>query len=348
MLRSAVIGLGVGEQHARYYNSHGTCELSALCDLDIEKAKEIANVYGDLIITDDWKSICDNKDIDIVSLASFDHHHAQQILYAIKQQKHIFVEKPLCITRDELSDIYRAWLGCSNIHIVSNLPLRTAPLFRWLKSKIKSGEFGKIYAIDGEYLYGRIDKITKGWRKDIDDYSVIEGGGIHIIDLILYLTGQYPNKVSSIGNKIVTRGSAFRYDDYAVSSFQFESGMIARLSSNFGCVHPHQHILKIFGTKATFILDDMGARLQKHRDPLNYDDYQKIPDKSEEKPKAQPILLLPKPNSKAELIDDLVKAILSKDNKGLTLHEFRLMNVCLTAVEALKSGQTEEIILIDE
>ncbi len=348
MLKAAVIGLGVGEQHARYYDSHEGCELSALCDLDIEKAKEIAGGYGDLITTDNWKDICSDKNIDIVSLASFDHHHAEQLLYAIKQQKHIFVEKPLCITREELSDIYSAWCGSSNLHIVSNLPLRTAPLFRWLKSEIESGAFGEIYAIDGEYLYGRIDKITKGWRKDIDDYSVIEGGGIHMLDLMLYLTGQYPNKVSSLGNKIVTRGSEFRYDDYAASSFQFESGMIARLSSNFGCVHPHQHILKIFGTKATFILDDMGARLQKHRDPLNYDDYQKVPDKSKEKPKAQLISLSPKPDSKAELIDDLVKAILSEDNKGLTLHEFRLMNVCLTAVEALKSGQTEEIILIDE
>ncbi|MGH1456363.1 MAG: Gfo/Idh/MocA family protein [Alphaproteobacteria bacterium] len=347
MLKAAVIGLGVGEQHARYYHSHKRCDLTTLCDLDIDKAKNIAENYGSPKCTEMWQDVCADPDIDILSIASFDHHHAEQVLAALKYRKHIFVEKPLCITRKELNAIRAAWEN-SNLHIVSNLPLRTAPLFRWLKTEIAKGVLGEIYAVDAEYLYGRVEKITKGWRKDITDYSVIEGGGIHMLDLILFLTGQYPKRVSSIGNKIVTKNTEFQYDDYAASTFEFESGMIARLSSNFGCVHPHQHILKIFGTKGTFILDDLGARLQKSRDPLNFDDYQKIPDKDKKKPAAEMINLAAKPQSKGELIDDLMDAINANHNAGLTLHEFRLMNTCLSAVESLKSGQPEKIGIIDE
>ncbi|PCJ99950.1 MAG: dehydrogenase [Zetaproteobacteria bacterium] len=347
MLKAAVIGLGVGEQHARYYDAHDGCTLHSLCDLNIDKARDVAGGYDNVTITDNWRDICADNDVDIVSLASFDHHHAVQMVAALNAGKHIFVEKPLCLSRAELKEIHGIWRN-SDLHIVSNLPLRTAPLFRWLKAEIAKGALGDIYAIDGEYLYGRVEKITKGWRKDIKEYSVIEGGGIHMLDLILCLTGQYPVRVASVGNQIVTKDTDFHHDDYAASTFQFESGMIARLTSNFGCVHPHQHILKVFGTKATFILDDFGPRLQKNYDPLNFDDYQKVSDKHKENPKAEEILLAPKPKSKAELIDDLVDAIKNKDDRGLTLHEFRLINVCLTAVEALKSGQTETIGIFDE
>lgn len=345
MYKVAVIGLGVGEQHARYYRDHVECDLVMLCDYDLDKATTAAKEYGCSIVTDSWKDVFQNPEIDIVSIASFDHHHAEQLIAALSSGKHVFVEKPLCTLRKELNDIVPAWKG-SGVSLVSNLPLRTAPLFRWLKDAISKGDLGEIYAIDGEYLYGRVDKITKGWRKDIDDYSVIEGGGIHMLDLMLFLTEQYPSQVTSIGNKIVTKGTDFQYDDYAVSTFEFDSGLIARLSSNFGCVHPHQHVLKVFGTKATFILDDMGSRIQYKRDPLNSDDYQK--NKDIKKPKAEFLDYAAKPESKAELIDDLVDAIRTKDSSGLTLHEFRLMNACLSAAESLKSGKTEEIGIIYE
>ena len=49
----------------------------------------------------------------------------------------------------------------------------------------------------------------------------------------------------------------------------FKNGAIAKITSNFGCVHKHQHVLKIYGTKKTFIYDDMGARIFNKRDPFS-------------------------------------------------------------------------------
>ena len=48
--------------------------------------------------------------------------------------------------------------------------------------------FGKIYLIEANYNYGRLEKIVKGWRGKIYNYSVTHGGGIHLIDLIIQLT----------------------------------------------------------------------------------------------------------------------------------------------------------------
>jgi predicted dehydrogenase len=94
------------------------------------------------------------------------------------------------------------------------------------------------------------------------------GGGIHMIDLMLWLTGQRPQSVQAVGNRICARGTDFQYDDFTAATMIFESGMIGRITANFGCVHRHQHVVRVFGTRKTFILDDAGPRLMTARDPV--------------------------------------------------------------------------------
>ena len=72
----------------------------------------------------------------------------------------------------------------------SNLILRYTPRFANLKQKLEASELGKIYLMEASYDYGRIHKIISGWRGEIPFYSVMHGGGIHLIDLLLWLTNQ--------------------------------------------------------------------------------------------------------------------------------------------------------------
>jgi predicted dehydrogenase len=101
------------------------------------------------------------------------------------------------------------------------------PLYRWLRGAIEAGELGEIYAFDGDYLYGRLHKITDGWRASVVDYSVMQGGGVHLVDLMMWLTQQRPVAVTALGNSISTKGSAFRYHDFMAATFQFDSGLVA-------------------------------------------------------------------------------------------------------------------------
>jgi len=48
---------------------------------------------------------------------------------------------------------------------------------------------------------------------------------------------------------------------------KFPSGLMAKVSANFGCVLPHHHNLTVYGTVATFVHDQLGARLYTSRDP---------------------------------------------------------------------------------
>lgn len=302
----AVVGLGIGEQHARMYASLSECSVKALFDLDEERAGRLAKEFPGSLPVKSFEDILGSDEVDIVSIASFDDAHFAQVRAALNAGKHVFVEKPLCQTADELNEIRSLLNARPQVHLASNLVLRGADLYRWLKAEISSGEFGDIYAFDGDYLYGRLHKITDGWRGESARYSVMLGGGIHMIDLLLWLTGQRPESVCAVGNNISTKETRFRYDDFTAATLTFPSGMVARITANFGCVHAHQHVLRIFGTRKTFVLDDAGPRIMTGRDPL---------ERGLPVPQAQPILLNTKPEHKGILIPDFVRSILSGERQ---------------------------------
>lgn len=317
----AVIGLGVGAEHARAFARMG-CNVRWLFDHEPEKSRAVAQEIGQGEIAPSWKAILDDPTIDIVSLATYDDDHAVQVVEALQAGKHVFCEKPLCTRTEEVDRIEQVWRA-SGRHLQSNLVLRAAPLYRRVRDLIQSGSFGQIYSFYGDYLYGRLSKITEGWRKDVDDYSVMMGGGVHIVDLMLWLCGEAPAKVRATGNRIVTEGSAFRYRDFVVATYDFPSGLIGVISANFGCVHRHQHVVRIFGTEATFLFDDQGARIFRQRDPGG-----------------PPEILSenPKPLSKGDRLTDFLEGIRDpRVGAAATVLDLSVIRACLAVDDALLS-----------
>ena len=251
-LKVGIIGLGVGEKHIEGYQQHPGCEVVAICDFSQEKLKIVGDKYQGFRQTTDADDILNDPKIDVVSIASYDNYNYEQIIKAIENKKHIFVEKPLCLYENEAQHIYSLLKINKEIKLSSNLILRMTPRFRRLKKMIADGKLGKIFHIEGDYNYGRLFKITEGWRGKIDFYSVIYGGGVHIIDLICWLVDEDIVDVAAYGNNISSKGTPFRFNDMVVSIIKFKNGMSGKISANFGCVHPHFHSLSIYGTKATF------------------------------------------------------------------------------------------------
>ncbi len=329
-LRIGVIGLGVGEQHVRAYMSHPECEITAVCDLFPEKLTAVQAKYPGAWITREADDLFRDPSIDVVSIASYDGTHFEQVLKALRAGKHVFVEKPLCQTLDQLRTIKQTWIeGGGKLKIGCNLVLRAAPLFKWLEGKIRTGDLGEVYAFEGEYLYGRLDKITKGWRKEVENYSVMQGGGIHLIDLMIWLTGQRPSAVSAMGNRICTAGTGFRYNDYVTAIMASQSGLVSRICANFGCVHRHQHVLRLYGTKGTFLYDDAGPRLHLTRDPA-----------------IGPggVALATLPASKGDLIPGFVSSILSDEDTSMNMRVILDgLSVSIACDKSLKTRAVEEV-----
>ncbi len=99
-LAIAVIGAGIrGPVHARSFAGRKDCDVVAICDADLGRARRVA---GDVArrqgrkvpAYQDLRKIIDDKSIDCVSIAACNHWHALAAIWAMQAGKDVYVEKP--------------------------------------------------------------------------------------------------------------------------------------------------------------------------------------------------------------------------------------------------------------
>ncbi len=322
-LRAGVIGLGVGEQHVKTYASLPDVEVVAVCDSDPAKLADVAGRYGIGRRTSDWRTITEATDIDVVSICSYDDGHAEQAISAFRNGKHAMVEKPICLTRAESERLLRAQQD-SGKRISSNLILRREPRFAELRARIRAGEMGEIFHVEGDYLHDILWKITEGWRGRMAFYSVVYGGGIHLIDLMRWLLDDEIREVAAFGNGISARGSQYRYDDCIVGILKFARGATGKTLSAYGPRRTKFHALNVYGTKASFVNDRPHAKWF-------------VGDRDEDEQRVETVY----PGArKGDLIPEFVDAI-REDREPIVgaTDVFRTMDVCLALEAALQNNR---------
>lgn len=330
MLRVGIIGMGVGERHISGFQRHSQCTVVALCDIDEAKRAAVRAKYPEMRIYDDANDLIDAVDIDVVSIASYDDAHAAQTVRAIRNGKHAFVEKPLALNRREAEEIREALDANRGVRLSSNLVLRTVPRFLAVKQMIDDGAFGKIYYAEGDYNYGRLNKITSGWRGRLPFYSVMLGGGVHMVDLLVWLSGERVVEVQAMGNALASAGSGFGFNDCVVTLLRFESGAVGKVAANFGCVYPHFHRLSIYGTDSTFENGLGRGRLWRSRDPA-------VPPEGVDAPYPG--------TDKSSLIPAFVDAVLTGSPGPVPEEDvFTTVSICLSIEEAMTTGRPTPVV----
>ena len=328
-LNLGVIGLGVGARHAQTLYSNKKVNLVSLCDFDNKKINLYKKIFKNCNFTNNPDDIFKNPSIDIVTIASYDNFHAEHILKAIKFNKHFFVEKPFCLNINELNKICSNLKKKKKITFSSNLILRNNPAFVDLKKKIKKKIIGNIYYCEGDYNYGRINKILDGWRGQVPFYSVVLGGAIHLIDLIIWLSNKRVRSVIADGNKISTKNTKFKNYDLVSALLKFEDGMIVKVTSNFASVTPHHHILSVYGTKSSFFYNNKVVKFYNSRNDL----------------KGNKINYNFSNEQKSRILNSFIDSVYYKKNLKI-VHEneiINLMSVCLTIEKSLKTKKWEKV-----
>lgn len=318
-----IIGLGVGEQHLIGFLKNKKCNVKTICDFDRKKLKKIKKKYKNITTTINAEEVINDKNIDCVCVASFDQYHFSHCLNSLKKGKHIFVEKPLSLKINDLKKL-ESLSAKKKLIVNTNVIMRMFPRVNYIKRLCNNKSFGKIYYIEANYLYGRIKKITHGWRKYEPYYSVILGGGIHLIDMIDYLFGYKVKSIFSKGNNLISKRNNFNFNDNAVSIIQFSNNVIAKISSNFSCAHPHFHEIKIFGENKT-VINNMNNITIWDRKNLS----------------KKKIIKIPYPGvKKFGLIDDFISNVSNlnyKNNKSV------FKNMYITLIADLSMKQNKEI-----
>ena len=329
-IRTAVIGLGVGIHHARTLSAHPGCELVWLCDLDKSKLAEVNSEIIEAKQTQNDQDILTDPDIDMVCVSSYDQAHYRQVIQALENGKHVYVEKPMCLTKNEAKDIRKTLQANSHLRISSNMVLRSCPLFIKVRENVKAKVMGELYNLEADYLWGRKKKIISGWRAEADFFSIIHGAAVHMIDLAIWIIGKKPITVQALGNQITTAETKQRHNDYAILLLGFEEQLVVKVSAHGGCVHPHFHSLKVYGKEKSFIHEPTGTVWVDSSDPN-----QKF---------RKEMAAYPAKTKRSAALVSFIESLNTDKNVLVTDEEvFDTMSVCLAAEEANKTGQVVDI-----
>ncbi len=330
-IKTAVIGLGVGLHQARTLSLHPDCQLAWICDFNKDRLLKVGSEFPDTKQTLQDKDIFNDPDIELICVASHDQFHHQQIVTALKQGKNVYVEKPMCLTIKEAKDILQTLKENPKLKLSSNMVLRTCPLFKKVRDAVQNKDLGDIYYLEADYYWGRKEKIISGWRAEANFYSIIHGAAVHMVDLILWITGKKPITVQALGSNIIAKGTPQKYNDFAVLLLKYENQMSVKISAHGGCVHPHFHSLKIFGASSSLIHESTGTVWVDSSNP-NEKFRQETSD-------------YPAKTKRDGALISFLNSLINLGHNALVsdVETFETMSVCLAAEEAVKTGQIIDI-----
>lgn len=326
-LRAGVIGLGVGAHQARGLEAHGRCTLAWICDKDAERLRVMGRELPKAKTTRRAQDLLEDPELDLVVVASYDEAHRDQCVAALEHGKHVYVEKPMCLTVTEAGDIRRALQAAPGLRLSSNLVLRTCPLFALVRETLQAGEMGEPIHLEADYRWGRVAKLVSGWRSRAAFYSVIHGAAVHMVDLVLWIAGRRPVAVQAMGNRIGIEQSPQRHNTFAVVLLEFEGGMTAKVTAHGASAHPHFHSLAVYATNRSFVHDITGAAWLVSADPVKAP----VPETA----------AYPAKQERGKALASFVDSLLDDSLEPLVPCEdvFTAMSVCLAAEEAVRTGR---------
>lgn len=213
-------------------------------------AKDLAAKYNIPHVNSDYRSILSDSEVTAIIIATRHDTHAQIVIDAIHADKHILVEKPLCITEQELVNIRHALEFTSFKKIIAvGFNRRYAPLISKLNSLLTAGtETNVIITVNAGFI------ASDSWLQDI----VVGGGRIigeacHFIDLAAAICNSKIKQVfaSQAGNN-------FRLNaDNVIIQLKMENGAQASVHyfSNGSPAYSKERI-EIFDAGKTVIIDN--------------------------------------------------------------------------------------------
>lgn len=138
--------------------------------------------------TTDYKSILSDPAVDLVMITTRHNQHAHMVVESLQAGKHVFVEKPLAINRQELDDILNVYDGSKTLTVGFNR--RFSPHMQKVKQLTGEVPMNVIATMNAGHIPANVwvhDMKTGGGR--------IIGEACHYMDLITFLTG---SKIKSV------------------------------------------------------------------------------------------------------------------------------------------------------
>lgn len=203
--------------------------LVGVCTGNGLNATNVARTFGFKFATTDPREILGKDSINSVFITARHNLHAPYVIDALKGGKHVFVEKPLALTSDELKSIERAYRSATSrkpeLVLMVGFNRRFSPHVQHVK-RFFDAAIGP-YIIQYRVNAGFVPKTH--WTRD-----PVEGGGriigevCHFVDLMQYMTGSMPVRI--FAEPLTSEGGKSADDDSLVITLTFRDGSVGTIA----------------------------------------------------------------------------------------------------------------------
>lgn len=261
-LKFALLGSGrISAKHVEaLINNKDEAELVGVYDTLEELARDKKNQYESIVkgsnvkVYTSYNELLNDKNIDVVIIATISGYHAEQAIDCINHHKHVLIEKPMALSIEDADKIIE--LGKEkNRKVCVSHQNRFNPAVQKLKRAIDEGRFGKLVHGTARTLWARDDHYYQeaAWRgtKALDGGTLMNQC-IHNIDLLQWLMGGEVERLYSETDTFIRN---IETEDFGAILIRFKNGAVGIVEGSV-CVYPRnlEESLSIFGEKGTVVI----------------------------------------------------------------------------------------------
>jgi 1,5-anhydro-D-fructose reductase (1,5-anhydro-D-mannitol-forming) len=248
MIKVGIIGYGrMGQTRHEAIVELKKGELIAISEPELDvQYKHLVNISHDEIIN--------HPQIDAIIICTPNHLNKLLTIRALNAGKHVFCEKPPAFTAGDVEEIMKAEAS-SGKKLMYGFNHRHHDSIIRMKELIDGGTYGKVLWMRGRYGKSVTDDYFNQWRakKELAGGGILMDQGIHMLDLFLYLTGDFDVVKAEISN-------LYWHMDVEDNAFVIlkdsKTGRVASLHSTMSQWR-HLFSLEIFMEKGYMVLNGM-------------------------------------------------------------------------------------------
>jgi predicted dehydrogenase len=247
MLRAAVYGMGRwGNRLTESVQGSDKIRFVKAISREPANHKEFSQRTGIKVVSS-YGRVLKDPEVDAVVLATPHSLHMKQIIQAAKAGKHVFVEKPITLTRKTAGKAIEA-CRAAGVTLGIGFNRRHAPSFIEISSRVRAGQIGDVLHIEAAHSGPTGFGLQAGnWRAS---RAEAPGGGmtargIHTLDSMIQLAGPVSSVYSFSESRKLPPGVDM--DDTTSMLLRFSSGITGYLSTLFTTAELYR--LHVFGSK---------------------------------------------------------------------------------------------------
>ena len=250
MLGVAIQGAGnVSTEHIKAYQNNPNTRLVAVGSRTLESARRKAQQLNlDCDLFDDYAKLLQHPEVDVISICTPPDRHAEETIAAAKAGKHLLIEKPVAINKEELCAMHVA-VSQAKVKTVVSFVLRWNPLILSIKEVVAKGWVGQPLLVQADYWHGPTNisprrSHKKSWNPM--DIGAIVHGGCHAMDAARYiLNNDEIVQVSGIAPAYSVPSHIIK--PLTMASVKFANGTIGKISGSTAFFMPYVFNIEVFG-----------------------------------------------------------------------------------------------------